>query len=139
MSVQSGESYRFEQEVYFDCHLYGSVGGYVFGGEIEIRRGTDGMYWDGVEFVETPIWLSTTEDTSGLFHYYDFIIPVSLSGSVYNMRMRVKDDQNTESVGALQVRPAASGGGGGSGGSEYIAVFDAVDFVTGFGSTIQRV
>lgn len=130
MIVQIGETFRFEQEVYFDGHLYGSTAQYPLGGEIEIRRGGDGFYWNGSDFIETPTLVSTVVDTSGLFHYYDFQIPViSVSGDTYNIRIRVTGDRDTESVGTLMVRPANTGGGGGTGSG--VAAFNAVDFVTG--------
>lgn len=135
MSVQAGEQYRFEQEVYFDGHLYGStLGSYPFGGEVEITRGSDGFYWNGVTFTSTPAWNSTVVDASGLFHYYDFTIPITaINGDTFNLRIRIKDDPETETVGTMIVRPATTGGGGGGDG---IRVFDAVDFATGFPSTI---
>lgn len=134
MSVQSGESYRFEQEVYFDSFLFGSVNGYPFGGEAQIVRGVDGFYWDGSTFVVTETWVDTTVDASGLFHYYDWTVPVgSPNGSTFILRIRVKNDPVTETVGNMTVRPASSGGGGGS---NAIKVFDGVDFATGFPSTV---
>ena len=140
MIVSAGEQFRFEQEIWFNGYKFGtSSNSFPFGGQIEIRRGVDGFYFDGASFVETPTILSTTVDTTELIHYYDFTIPiVAASGDTFNIRIRLTDDPDTESVGTLLVRPASSGGSGGGGGT-YVAVFDAVDFATGFGSTIQQV
>ena len=137
MTVQAGEQFRFEQEVYIGSHLYGSTNNaYPNPGQIQIRRGLDGFFWNGSLFVEETTWLQTTVDSSGLFHYYDFTIPaISSNGDTFNVKIRLQNDPSTETVGNLVVRPA----GGGSGGSSVIAVFDAVDFVTGFPSTITSV
>lgn len=133
MGVQAGEQYRLEQEVYFDGHLYGTNLGYPDGGEIMIVRGSDGFYYDGANFIATETWLPTTVDTSGLFHYYDFTIPaIAVNGDTFYFRIRITDDEETEIVGNMIVRPPTTGGGGG----DAVRVFDAVDFVTGFPSTV---
>lgn len=125
MIVRSGESYRFEQEVFFDGFLFGSVNGYPNGGEVQIRRGADGFYWDGTTFVVAEQWLSTVVDASNEFHYYDWTVPTSNDGDTYTIRIRVSGDRDTESIGTLFVRPES----GGAGVAEE--EFDAVDFVTG--------
>ena len=134
MIVQAGEVFRFEQEVYFDGHLYGVDESYPYGGEIEIRRGADGFYYNGLDFQETFFVLPTVVDASGTFHYYDFTIPViSINGDTYNIKIGITSDTDSQTLGTLLVRPASTGGGGGGGG---VAVFDAVGFVTGFGTTV---
>jgi hypothetical protein len=134
MIVQAGEIFRFEQEVWFDGYKLGTTSGsFPAGGEIEIRRGVDGFYYDGTNFVSTPTKLPTTFDATELMHYYDFTIPaVALNGATFNIKIGIVGDPATESVGTLLVRPPADGGSGGS----AIAVFDAVDFTTGFPSTV---
>lgn len=134
MSVQANESFRFEQEVYFDGHLFGSTNNeYPNPGQCQIVRGSDGFYWNGTEFVATPIWNTTTVDASGLFHYYDFTIPAgAVNGDTFVLKIRLFEDPHTESLGNMIVRVAGTGGGGG----DVIATFDAVDFVTGFPSTV---
>lgn len=139
MLVSAGEQFRFEQEIWFNGYRFGtSSNSFPFGGQIEIRRGIDGFYFDGATFTDIPTVLSTTVDIAEKIHYYDFTIPlISASGDTFNIKIRLTNDPDTESVGTLLVRPESTGGGGG--GSSYIAVFDAVDFATGFSSTIQEV
>lgn len=126
MSVQAGEQYRFEQEVWFDGHRYA----FPRGGEILITRGSDGFTWNGTDFASGETWQATTVDGSNVFHYYDWTVPVSAAnGDVFTTRIRIEDDSDTESVGNMIVRPASGGGSG-------TRVFDGTDFVTGFPSTV---
>lgn len=112
MSVQAGETYRFEQEIEFRGHRYGSTdNNFPRGGECQITRGSDGFQWDGLNFVSGEHWNPTTVDAAGLFHYYDWTVPGSASnGSVYHLRIRIKDDPVTETSGHLEVRPPSGGG-----------------------------
>ncbi len=113
MSIQAGETYRFEQEVRFDGHLYGTDLAYSHGGQVEIRQGSDGFYWNGSTFVSGQTWNSTTVGAGGLFHYYDWTVPGSVvNGDTYGLRIRITNDPDSESAGNLIVRPAIEGGGG---------------------------
>ena len=135
MAVQIGEQYRFEQQVTFDGHVFGSDLSYPNGGEVQITRGSDNYFWNGSIFQATEQWLTTTVSSSGLSHYYDFTVPLTaVSGDTYNFKIRVFEDPDTEFVGNMLVRPEATGSGGGGG--DATKVFDAVDFVTGFPSTV---
>ena len=110
LAVRPSESWRFEQEVYFDDHLYGSTGAdFVHGGEAELRRGSDGFYWDGATFIAPQTWNVTTDDASGLFHYYDFTIPAGASeGDTFILRIRITGDPLSEATVNMITRLAAS-------------------------------
>lgn len=106
--MNPNESVRFQQEVWFDGHQYGSTTG-IPTGQIKIRRGSDNQFWNGTAFVPVEQWVATTIDSGGLFHYYDFTFPATLD-EFYTVRQRVNNDPATEQVGTAIVR--GSGGGG---------------------------
>lgn len=118
--VKEGEAFRFEHEHFFDYHQYGSDTG-IPNGRIEIRKGSDGQYWNGSTFVASQTWNTTTVDGGGLFDYYDFTIPSGTEDDTFNVRMQHNSDPSTEALFLLQVRDL-SGAASGSG------VFDAVAF-----------
>lgn len=108
MSVQAGEEYRFEQEVWFDGHQYG----FPKAGQVLITRGSDGFTWNGSAFVSGTNWQATTIDGSNLFHYYDWTVPVAASdGDTFILKIRLQGDPDTESGGTMVVREEGSGGG----------------------------
>lgn len=119
MSVQAGESYRFEQEVWFDGYQHQLTNG----GECLIRRGSDGYTWDGAAFVNSEEWNATTTD--GGIHYYDWSVPITAQdGDTFLLRIRLSGDPDTESGGNMVVREEGSGGGGGDTFIYPINVFD---------------
>lgn len=119
MSVQAGESYRFEQRVRFDGFQHPINNG----GECLIRRGSDGLYWDGSTYVVAETWLSTTVEAG--IHYYDWIVPpTAQSGDTYLFKIRLANDPNTEAGGNMVVREEGSGSGGGDTFIYPINVFD---------------
>lgn len=121
MAVYANESYRFEQEVFFDGHLYQ----FPVNGECLIRRGSDGFTWNGVEFDANENWNPTTVDASNEFHYYDWVVPITAQdGDTFLLKIRLQDDPDTESGGNMIVREPATGGGGGDTFIYPINVFD---------------
>lgn len=131
IAVKASEAYRFEQEVWFDGHQFGSDTG-IPSGQIKIKRDSDGLFWDGATFDVTEAYLATTVDAGGLFHYYEFTFPAG-NDVGYTINIRVNNDTDTERVGDFVTRDMTGGGGGGSG----TRVFDGVDFATGFPSTVS--
>lgn len=126
----ASEDYRIEQEIHFDNHILGSDTGYPNGGEIEIRRGADGLYWDeGLgNFAVPQVWNSTTVDSSGVFHYFDFTVPSGASsGDTFIIKIRAAGDVYTEHLFHIMVRSQVT----------VERVFDGVDFATGFPSTVE--
>lgn len=112
MSALAGEVYRFQQEIVFDGHIYGSTANaFPRGGECQIVRGTDGFYWNGTGFAAPAVWNATTIEASGQSHYYQWTIPGTASnGDVFSLRIRIKDDPETETTGHIEVRPTSGGG-----------------------------
>lgn len=119
MAVRPSEQYRFEHEVHVDEHRLGSDLG-LSAGEIEIERGSDGLFWNGSTFVSGTQTLATTAagSTTDPHHYFDFTIPAAASdGEVFNVAMRAarsvgNADPATEKRFQLLVRTSASVGGG---------------------------
>jgi hypothetical protein len=104
--VKPGEIYRFEQEVFFDDFRMGSTLA-LAAGKIKIRRGSDGLFWDGDSFEATEQFVATTAagGTADPHHFYDFTIPVASSdGEHYDVLMRAEDDPATEFRMGLEVR-----------------------------------
>lgn len=123
MIVYPSETVRYEQEVYFEDHLYGSDIA-IPSGQIKIKRSSDGYFWNGTSFVVTEAYVPTTVDASGTYHYYSFTFPAT-SDISYVFKMRVNNDLNTECLFNVTVREQSTGGGGSS-----APQFDAVAFVT---------
>lgn len=100
--MQPGDEITFEQEIWFDGYRLGTTDG-IQSGQIKIQRGSDGLFWDGSVFAAPEVWNDTTVDAGGLFHSYTFLFPEDMS-ELYNMRMRVNEDTNTESVFSVLTR-----------------------------------
>lgn len=127
MIAAPGEVLLLEQEVWFDTFQYGSDVA-VAGGQIQIQRSSDSLYWDGAGWVGTAEQVATTVDVSGLFHAYTFT--VGSDGESYVVRLRVHSDPATEAVFPVLVRAAAV---------ELEPTLDPVGFATGLPFTVRVV
>lgn len=102
---------RFEQEVWFGSFRYGSDLGYQNPGQILIRNGTTGLYWNGTTYQAAEVWNTTTVDASNAFHFYDWSTPAGVAdGDFFHVRMRLHDDPDTESVEDITVNVKSGGG-----------------------------
>lgn len=134
LSVLQGDQFRFEQEVWFDQHQYGSDDP-IPSGDILIQRESDSFYWDGATWVVSETRVATTISGDGKYHVYTFTFG-STVGETYRIQMRVNDDPATEILFNARIVSAASGGGGSGSITETV---DVIGLTTGIPFTVEAV